>query len=352
MLASILLLCLVAIHCSAQQEKLFSELNAYNPVPSPDGKSVALVEIGRRPGEAGFGRSNLMTTVRFANGEGKLLGDGRVEAFLGEWLPDSSAVACYRDGRFGLVTAAGWQTSHQMPPDGPHTIGTYARAERVAYLSSRKTFVWLQTTPSKTLLQTPDGPIGQLGVELPPSDLVVPSPDGRYLAIAGTAAGNGFHLWVYDLEKKTSSDIGEVTVHPNTDWDYIKPSWNPWFRDSSRLAYLSGGVLYVVTPDGQHRRKVAELENAGLPVPSPDGTRIAYVIFAPRPMKLRPDMRFWGGATVWVMDAAGGKPAAVTRATPDTIYDLRWLDDSTLLFDRISDEMFYKHARIWTVTLK
>lgn len=86
-------------------------------------------------------------------------------------------------------------------------------------------------------------------------------------------------------------------------------------------------------------------------MPSPDGTRIASVSFAPRPMKQRADLQFWGGATVWVVGSSGGESSPVTRTTDDTTYDLRWLDNSTLLFDRLSDLPFYSHSRIWVARL-
>ena len=336
----------------AQRENLFSDLNAYNPVPSPDGKSVAFVELGwGQEGDRGFGRSSLNTTIYFATKDGRRSTKTNVRAFLGEWATDSSAAVCFRDYKFGLVSEKGWQLQENMPPRPPPVLGAYAPAERVAYVDS-KGFVWLQRTKSKTLIETPNGPMAQIDAGLPTSDLIVVSPNARYLAIASTVAGEGFHLWVYDTQNKISTDFGETTIHPDRNWDYLKPSWNPWFRDSSRLTYISAGALYTSTPDGREKHKLMEVKNAGLPVPSIDGTRIAYVSFVPRPMKLRPDLQFWGGTTVWVLDIANGKTAAVTQPSPDTTLDLRWLDDSSLLLDRITEEPFYKHDRIWTVDAK
>jgi hypothetical protein len=352
--ACILFVCLLSTLAFGQHERLFSELNAYNPVPSPNGESVAFVEVGWGRGSiGGFGRSNLTPTIRLADKSGKRLDDTGVERFLGEWLADSSAVVCFRDHFFGLLSAAGsLLSSGPQPMAPPPKVGGYVPSERVAYLSLKNTYVWLETTPTRTLLQTPNGPIGKIDNPLPPSDLLIPSPDGGYLAIAGTMPGQGFHLWVYDIGNHTSSDLGDVTIHPGDDWDYIKPSWNPWFRDSSHLTYFSNGALFISSPDGRDRRKITHVNNAGLPVPSADGSHIAYVTFVPRPMNLRPDLHFWGDSTIWVIETAGGKAVPVTKTNPDTTLDLRWLDDSTLLFDRISDVPFYGHSRIWTVDLK
>ena len=337
----------------AQREALFSDVNAYNPVPSPDGKFVAYVQTGwnRERGISGFGRGHLESAVQIATPDGKIVGHGKIDSFLGEWLPDGSAFVCYRDWHFGLATADGWRQQAAMPDISEMRTSKFVKAERVAFLVPLQRFVWIDRRPSKTLLQTPQGPIGEYEVGLPTSDLIVSSPDGRYLAIAGTIPGNGFRLLVFDVQKKSWSDFGEVTIHPSSDWDYIKPSWNPWFSDSSHLTYLSSSILYVATPDGSHKDKVTETENSGLPVPSPDGKYIAYVTFTPRPTRARPDLTFWGGATVWVIPSAGGKPSRATQSSDETTYSLRWLDNSTLFFDRISDVLFYAHARVWTVRL-
>jgi hypothetical protein len=41
------------------------------------------------------------------------------------------------------------------------------------------------------------------------------------------------------------------------------------------------------------------------------------------------------------------EPRPVTQKSVDETYDLRWLDDHTLLFDRVADVVFYKQSRIW-----
>lgn len=345
------------------QEKLFSDMNAYNPVPSPDGKYIAYVKTGwdRTRGSGGFGRSNLISEVQFTviggavvghTGVNSLVGQefsNRIDGFLGEWLPDSSAITCYRDHSFGLATTNGGKEKGTMQSPASRD---FAPAERVAYVAAWKKFVWLERSGQRTLLQTVQGPIGIIDSQIPTSNMIVPSPDGRYLAIAPTATAYGFHLIVYDIHEKKIADLGEATVHPSAEWDYIKPGWNPWFADSSRLTYVSGNVLYTARPDGTHKTKIAETANAALPVASPDGARIAFVSFTSRPMKNRPDLKFWGGSTIWVVSSAGGKPAPVTQASEDTTYDLRWLNRHTLIFDRIEETPFYSHARIWTVDVK
>ena len=48
---------------------------------------------------------------------------------------------------------------------------------------------------------------------------------------------------------------------------------------------------------------------------------------------------------------AGSKPGPITLKNPDEVYDLKWLNNGELVFDRVADEAFYQHARIWKVTV-
>src|SRR6267378_6149809 len=57
----------------APNEMLLSAENAYNPIPSPNGKMIAYVRTGwGRPGvSGGFGRSNLISEVAVIGDDGK-----------------------------------------------------------------------------------------------------------------------------------------------------------------------------------------------------------------------------------------------------------------------------------------
>jgi hypothetical protein len=178
--------------------------------------------------------------------------------------------------------------------------------------------------------------------------LIAPSPNGRYLAIADGWSQK--HLWVYDTELNSWAYLGDAEIHPDANWDYIKPSWNPWFRDSSRLAFFThdNSVLSSSTPDGKQRSDIQIDGPAGIAAPSPDGKFLAYVTFEPRPQRARPDLQFWGGTRVWVVSVSGKpEPRPVTLKSLDETYDLYWLDDHTLVFDRVADVVFYKQSRIW-----
>jgi hypothetical protein len=328
----------------AGDEKLFSELNAYNPLPSPDGTVVAFLETetgwDRYPRNGGMGRSNLKSLLAFATGDGKPLKHERVDSFLDRWI-DNTTLGLYRDWRFGTATVEGWKLRGSMKLDLDR-LGM--DAERVAYLSTRNTFVWLEEGDRTTHLQTPTGIVADLGQRLVSGALIAASPDENYLAIAG----NHDELWVYGLYTNSLVHLGHIEIHPDGNWGYNQPSWDPWFRDSSRLVFSTGNSLMVASPDGTDKERVGGMVDAWLPVPSPDGKSIAYMTFTPRPMSARPDLLFWGESGVWVIKTGERESVRVTKPSGDTTDVLRWLNDTTLIFDRISDEAMYKHARIWT----
>jgi hypothetical protein len=327
------------------KEALLSESeNAYNTIPNQDGSLIAYVRTGwgREGGSGGFGRSNLRSEVMVMNADGTLLTrKPLVDAFLSGWTPDGKNLICYRDLRYFLISATGETIARGQLPN---TDRLDNRSERVSYLSGVESPVWIQNDSREAFIQTPRGKIARYPGHL--GELIIPSPDEKYIAV--TSPQNSF-LRVYDMRDNSWSDLGAITIHPNSEWDYIKPSWNPWFSDSARLAFISGSSLIISSPDGRDKQIVADVgSKAGLAVPAPDGELIAYATFEDRPMKMRQDLKFWGGSTLWVVPTVhGAKAYPVTGKHQDTTYCLRWLDNKQLVFDRIADESFYRRARLW-----
>ena len=179
---------------------------------------------------------------------------------------------------------------------------------------------------------------------------IAPSPDERHLAVISKAN----HLTVFDAHLKKWVDLGDVTIHPYREWDYIQPSWNPWFADSSAVAFVSGDSVVVASPDGKDRKVLCTgQQHAGLATAAPNGRRVAYVTFTPRPSKFGPNVTFWGDARVWVVPLApGNEPRLVTQEHANTIYDLRWLGDQHVVFDRLRDVPFFGHARLWKARIE
>jgi Tol biopolymer transport system component len=346
---ALLILCVMWLMTPAQSQATTETLlitdNAYNPIPSPDGRYIAYVRTGwgRSQGSGGFGRSNLVSEVTVTDASGNSVTKSAVaDSFLAGWTPDGTKLVCYRDGGYTLVSLDGKHSTEGRLPDLTSVLGT----ERVSYLPKSGTVIWSQQDGSRTVLATPNGVLSEHGGWH--GAQVAPSPDGRYVAIKG--GWQPSHLWVYDMDRKTWLDLGEIDIHPDRDWDYIKPSWNPWFADSSHLAYFTHdhSVLSISTPEGKERTDIQIGATAGLAAPSPDGRFIAYVTFEPHPQKMRPDLQFWGGTRIWVVPVSGHpEPRPVTEKASDETYDLRWVDDHVLVFDRVADVLFYKQARIW-----
>ncbi len=333
----------------AAGELVLSEDNAYNPIPSPDGKMIAYVRTGwgRPGGNGGFGRSNLVSEVAVITADGKpITPTSLTDTFLEGWTPDGRALVCYRYWKYSLVTLDGTQSSQGEFRNG----GDFIPTERVSYLPRLGEIAWSRTgESSNTVIETQNRIIashdGWLG------DTLLPSPDGRYIAVIGGTWQK--HLWVYDFQLLKWSDLGPVTVHPDKDWDWMNATWNPWFSDSLHLAFISGSALVISEPNGNAKKTIPIDGHVGLATPSPDGKYIAYLSFDPVPGKANPVLQFWGGTIIWILPLAlGAEASAVTEKNSATTYDLRWLGNHALVFDRIVDEVFPAHARIWKVAVR
>jgi hypothetical protein len=330
-------------------ETLLSTDNAYNPIPSPDGRYIAYVRTswGRPGGSGGFGRSNLVSEVVVIDENGvPISAMPLAETILGGWTRDNNHLVCFRDWTYALVSIDGERVMEgRIPMDEKLN----SPSEWVGYSPSLASIVWSrQVDKSHRAIETPSRTIVRETVLWP--ERVVPSPDGRYLAVLRESPKTD--LRVYDTVLQSWTDLGEMSIHPDKDWFYIQPNWSPWFDDGARLVFLRDSTLVISAPDGSQKTEIKIDGPAGLPVPSPDGKSVAYVTYEPRPMNNRPDLQFWGGTTIRVLPILGGSgPRTVTQKSPDEVLDLKWLHNDTLVFDRVADAMFYKQARIWKVSI-
>jgi hypothetical protein len=345
-------------------EILLSETeNAYNPIPSPDGSLIAYVRTGwgRHEGINGLGRSNLVSEVALMNANGNVLTKQPLaDAFLQGWSSDGKYLICSRDGEYSIISPDG---KVLMSEHLPERSDSYDVSERVAFLSNTNTVIWLQnyytnikrtqTSPAseymtrdlvRSVIQSPKEEIAKYSSQFSVDAILISSPNEKYLALIG-----GNYLQVYDRQKASWTNLGKIIIHPADNWDYIKPTWNPWFADSSRLVFMTASGIVVSSPDGKLKQKILNPKQpSGLTVPSPDGNFIAFATFEPRPMKIREDLNFWGGSTIWVVPVAENSRArAITQKNQDTTLSLRWLNNKALVFDRIADELFYRKARLW-----
>jgi hypothetical protein len=303
-----------------------------------------------------MGRSSLISDVELMNRSGKIIVSRLCPAmFLTGWTPDSKSVICCRDRRYAIVTPDGTVVENG---ERPLTEGRFFY-ERVTFLSDLGRALWLEPNKGTTAaLRTKTETLVRLGGEgawfsgpwFSQEPLIAASPNGRYVAMMPTRAGG---LWIYDRSIGRWADLGTASVSPSPDWDYMQPSWDPWFADSLHLVYFSGSELIVSSPDGQSKRVLYKTDQPiGLPVASPDGQSVAYVSFQSRPQSGRPDLEFWANTGVWVISMNGTDvPRKLTRADSDTTSSLRWLGNDALVFDRIRENVLAMHARLWRVSV-
>ena len=159
------------------------------------------------------------------------------------------------------------------------------------------------------------------------------------------------NLSIYDSQKKAWVTLEDAILHPSDGWYWMNPSWSPWFPNSSQLAFFTAEGLIVSSSDLKQKRVVLRTqEPTGLAVPSPDGRAIAYATFASTPSPNGPgNAPTWNCTGIWVIDLTSTKgPRRLTEPHPALTYDLRWIDNQTLIFDRIVNGIPPK-AQIWTV---
>jgi hypothetical protein len=355
MLRQLLLASLLLLTNAAGQIQISNE-NVYNPVPSPDGKKIAAVRTGwsRQGGSGGLGRSNLLSEVIVLDRTGRILSTKPLaDSFVASW--NSEGVVTFRDWSYALISEDGTiREQGRVCSEALVSKPTSGCVERVAYLPSIGGFVWVHQKFGDSTLMTPRGELSPHHHDKFLGEWLVPSPDQRYIA-----AGPGRlsrTLNIYHVREKSWLELaafGAAVVHPDQGWEWMEPSWSPWFADSSQLTYFTTEGLIVISPDGKRTRQILRTEEpAGLAVPSPDGRAIAYATFASRPRTSGGgNLPIWNCTGIWVVGLEGPSlPRRLTGPTPSVTYDLRWLDNDHLVFDRI-DEGIPPKARLWTVAV-
>lgn len=108
-----------------------------------------------------------------------------------------------------------------------------------------------------------------------PTEAAFPGDAGKiaFVGVITTSLGE-FTSSTYGIYSVDANGTGQQQIVAQSSTFTYSPAWSP---DGDQLAYVSGGVLYVVNANGTGKTQVAS-SSSGIfePAWSPDGTRIAF----------------------------------------------------------------------------
>jgi len=380
-------------------ENAFPSAQGTGPIVSPDGKWVAYVETGwgRPGGSGGFGRSNLLSLTHIARSDGSL--DRIVsDMFLDGWMSDSSRVGSARDGYAAIVDLNGkpviefgdaldkptngstplaegspllgkWPTGelrHQIGIRMPHSkvirsgndrnsMISFDYGEDAAFSPDGK---WFGPRRVKDQWQFVDAEGKKIEFKAPDTwgCKAIWSPDGAHVVVVpaqpsgsfgGSVAVEPSKAYVIDFVGQMLKATIEVDqVWGMGEWSYRKGRWNPWSKDGKRLAFVRRGQIWISDPDGNATQATSDSSNKIFPTFSPDGTKVAYITWQFDNREHYPRL---GPTDIWVLDIRSGLAARVTRPDSGRIEGLDWLDNGTIIFDRLEPGW---HSSLRTISLR
>jgi hypothetical protein len=364
-------------------ESLFPSTNGTQPLVSPDGKWVAYVETGwgRQFPLGGMGRSHLQSLTHVVRSDGT--SDHIVsDMFLVGWMSDSRRLASARDGYAAVVNLEGkvvtefgerldkpegrrgfdretWPpspTGRRYGAAMPHTkrfrhkgedsrsIGMFDYGEDAAFSPDGKWFGPRQVNDQWQFVDSQGQTIEvKRPADAPWGYRAVWSPDGTHIVFVPLVMSNSFggseeiqlrKAIVINFVGQITEAVLEVDEFPKVgDWDYRKGRWDPWSKDGKQLAFIRQNQVWTADANGGNAKQVTfQAFNKAFPTFSPDGTKIAYVTWQPDSRERH--MRF-GPTDIWVVACKTGMATRVTQADAGRIQGLSWLDNVTLMYDRM-----------------
>src|SRR5215472_12641077 len=381
----------LASGAGSAREAEFPSKNGTQPMVSPDGRWVAYVETGwgRPGGSGGSGRSNLLSLVHAVRADGTnetIVSD----MFMVGWLGDSARIASSRDAfavvvdlngsisaEFGEVmkepyTGTGpfggqaWPSGNlrsQGGVDMPHSkriggdVPSFSSTDEAVSFFSRDDGEdaaispdgrWLGPLVDKDTASFIDRDGHKIEMKLPQlaglwGHRATWSPDGRYILINGVHKSNSgpnqsmvepVKALIIEFASRSVRVIEDVDEVPWVgEWDYRKGRWNPWARDSAHIAFVRRGQVWVSDASGSNQKQITfDSSNKVFPTFSPDGSRLAYITLQNDERK---HYRRLGPTDLWVVDLGTTISARLTAPAPGRIDCLDWLDNFTLIFDRV-----------------
>jgi dipeptidyl aminopeptidase/acylaminoacyl peptidase len=308
---------------------------------SPDGRRVAFTA------EAAGARQIFLMPSR--GGYPEQLTATEKSASDPQWSPDGRRVAFVRDEAIWMVDVeGGHQALVTQHPAGNRAPRWCADGHQIAFISRRRGWdqVWIVDAPvprrgrPATRPRAPEPvPLTSPGVDV---DDVVWSPDGRRIAITSQRLPNLLASQIHLLDPVTGQ---ERLIAGETAWE-TGPRWLPdgsgllivsdrdgWFQ--VELISADDGGRTVLTR-GQHEHGEPGGGWGYVPLPSPDGTRFAYVEIRDGLVDvligdLPGETASPGGATAGAGDETGepgggaGSAAAGVRSAVVNPYEGVWL---------------------------
>ena len=175
------------------------------------------------------------------------------------WSPDGmkiAYVAFFGNAEIFVMNADGsGQTNLTNTMNEAERNPTWSVTGKIAY--ERAGQIWMMDANGSNQMQFP-------GISQPTPTAPAWSPDGSKLAFA-----SGGEIYVINSD---GMGAHPVTNNPAVDRD---PSWSP---DGSKLVFSRGGSsIFVINPDGMNEQNLSQGSDDREPVWSSDGTKIAFV---------------------------------------------------------------------------
>jgi Tol biopolymer transport system component len=155
-------------------------------------------------------------------------------------------------------------------------------------------------------------------------------------------------------QRKIVATIESDLVQSIGEWEYRKGRCNPWSRDGKRLTFVRNGQVWTSSADGSGARQITfDSTHKGFPTFSPDGSKVAYITYQYDRHSSHPHPRP-GRADLWVADIGTGLVVRLTKPDASYIEDIDWLNDNTIIFDRLSGSLglINTQSKLKTISLK
>jgi Tol biopolymer transport system component len=312
---------------------------ASDPVFAPDGSRIALV---RHSASRRRGIETIHKDLYLVNTDGTVLSRLTNTRWVAEthpsWDPSGGRIAfnSFRISRdpFGAIF-------DELLPFGNSIVQINADG------TCREKLLSLQGAAVYGVQWRP-GPGREAGpIECGAPAVGAPGPEGPRLAVVRFS----LPLFRFDLETVDETGAQPLRLAGGGEWKRPLPEWftaPAWSPDGSAIVFAGvarsffdgprGTRLYVSGADGSGLRPLRGTHGADEPVFAPDGTAVAFtrVHFQPRRNR-RGERKFVArGASVWLVNLAGGRPTRITPVRKGlTLYAKSFSPDgSTLLASR------------------